>query len=86
MRRAWGAGCGAGDLLPVAADREFLRALKVWNNEESGRGVVLIAAAMLDEVLEKCIRAFLVENDATDGLLKGPNAPIGTFSARTNLA
>jgi DNA-binding MltR family transcriptional regulator len=66
--------------------KEFVRALEVWNNEESGRGVVLIAAAMLDEVLEKSIRAFLVENDGVDGLLKGSNAPIGTLSARINLA
>jgi DNA-binding MltR family transcriptional regulator len=66
--------------------KEFLGALKVWNDEESGRGVVLIAAAMLDEVLEKCIRAFLVEDDEVDGLLKGSNAPIGTLWARINLA
>jgi DNA-binding MltR family transcriptional regulator len=66
--------------------KEFLSALEVLNNEKSGRGVVLVAVAMLDDILGKCIRAFLVENDEIDKLLGGLNAPIGTLSARIRFA
>jgi DNA-binding MltR family transcriptional regulator len=66
--------------------KEFFTALEVWNNEESGRGVVLVAVAMLDDILGKCIRGFLVENEEVDKLLRGLNAPLGSLSARIRFA
>ncbi len=61
---------------------EFLSALKVLNGEDSGRGVVLAAVAMLDDILKKCIRAFLIEGESAELLLNGLNAPLGSLSAR----
>jgi len=58
--------------------KEFLDA----SNKESERGLALICAAMLDDLLEKSIRAFLLDHEATARLLDGFNAPLGTLSAR----
>src|SRR5689334_4375929 len=52
-------------------------------NDESERGTALIANAMIDDLLLQCIRAFLIQHKLTDRLLKGFNAPLGTYSART---
>src|ERR1700721_2764172 len=52
-------------------------------NKESDRGAALISTAMLDDLLEKIILAFLLDNKDTKKLLSGFNAPLGTFSART---
>lgn len=41
-------------------------------------------AAVLDDKLAATLRAFLVEGKAASQLFEGPNAPIGTFSARTD--
>ncbi len=38
---------------------------------------------MLDDLLEKIILAYLIDNKDAKRLLTGLNAPIGTFSART---
>lgn len=56
----------------------FLDAL----NAESDRGAALISVAMLDDLLEKAILAFLVDTSEKSKLLSGFNAPLGTFSAR----
>lgn len=58
--------------------KEFLDA----SNKESERGLALICAAMLDDRLEKSIRAFLLDHEETARLLDGFNAPLGTLSAR----
>lgn len=52
-------------------------------NKESERGNVLIAMAMLDDMLEKIISAFLVDTPEVKKLFEGFNAPIGTISARS---
>jgi hypothetical protein len=57
---------------------DFLEAL----NNESDRGAVLIASTMIEDLLGRSIRAFLVEDGKVDRLLDGFNAPLGTFSAR----
>jgi len=62
--------------------REFKKFLDLLN-KESERGAVLIAAAMIDDFLERSILAFLVEHQDTKKLIEGFNAPIGTLSART---
>ena len=51
-------------------------------NKESDRGAALISAAMLDDLLEKIILAFLIDNKESKKLLSGFNAPLGTSSAR----
>jgi mannitol operon repressor len=61
--------------------REFSAFLKELNRE-SERGAVLIAAAMIDDLLERTILAFLVDHEQTKRLLDGFNAPLGTLSAR----
>ncbi len=52
-------------------------------NKESDRGVALITVAMLDDLLEKIILAFLIETAESPRLVTGFNAPLGTFSARS---
>jgi hypothetical protein len=55
-------------------------------NEESDRGKVLIAAAMLDDLLLKSLQAFLIDGKSASKLINGFNAPLGTFSARIEAA
>lgn len=61
--------------------REFTAFLKELNRE-SERGAVLISAAMIDDLLERTILAFLVDNEETKRLLDGFNAPLGTLASR----
>lgn len=58
--------------------RKFLDAL----NRESERGMALICASMIDDLLERAISAFLLDHTETKRLLEGFNAPLGTLSAR----
>jgi hypothetical protein len=58
--------------------KAFLDAL----NKESERGAALIAAAMIDDLLLRSIRSFLLDHTEADRLLDGFNAPLGTLSAR----
>lgn len=54
---------------------------------ESDRGAVLVAAALLDNGLKSRISSrFLKNDDAKDPLFEGGNAPLGTFSAKIELA
>ena len=62
--------------------KEFVKFLEAFN-KESERGSVLIAMSMLDNLLEKIIRAFLVDAPEASKLLDGFNAPLGTLSARS---
>jgi DNA-binding MltR family transcriptional regulator len=56
-------------------------------DNETDRGVVIVAAAMLDELLRKQLVERLVAIDSSDDdLLDGANAPLGTFSSRTKMA
>lgn len=61
--------------------REFTAFLDALN-KESERGAALIAAAMLDDLLGRSIKAFLVEDAKVEHLLEGFNAPLGSLSAR----
>jgi mannitol operon repressor len=51
-------------------------------NKETERGAALISSAMIDELLNRTILAYLVEHERSESLLTGFNAPLGTFSAR----
>lgn len=54
---------------------------------ESDRASVILGAALLDEALSTLLKARLVPSGAADDpLFDGANAPIGTFSARTELS
>ena len=52
------------------------------SNQESERGLALICGAMIDDLLERSILAFLIEHEETKRLLRGFNAPLGTLAAR----
>jgi DNA-binding MltR family transcriptional regulator len=49
---------------------------------ESDRGLVLINATILDELLKQYLLAHLVEHKDIEKLFNGVSAPLGTFSAR----
>ncbi len=49
-------------------------------------GLVLALAAYAEEALGDLLTAFMLKGDASIDLLKGFNAPLGTFSARTKAA
>lgn len=53
-------------------------------NREADRGAALVAAALLDDRLLDILMGFLVEGSRANELLKGFNAPLGTFSARAS--
>lgn len=53
--------------------------------KETDRGLPLVAAALIDELLSDTLRCFFIENGSSDKLLKGASAPISTMSARLNL-
>jgi len=55
-------------------------------NQESDRGAVLSAAAVLEDRLEEIIKTFLRDCKSSLKLLDGFNAPIGTFSSKILLA
>lgn len=50
------------------------------------RGLVLSLAAFAEDALGQLLKAFLLTNEATNQLLEGFNAPLGTFSARIKAA
>lgn len=51
-------------------------------NKESPRGAVLVSATMIDELLKRSIKSYLLEVPEAEKLLEGFNAPLGSFSAR----
>lgn len=65
--------------------REFMPFLNTLN-KESARGAVLIACSFIDNQLESTLRAFLRNGKASEKLLTGFNAPLGSFSARITAA
>lgn len=55
-------------------------------NKESPRGKVLVSAGFLEQQLKEVLLAFMLQNAQAEELLEGANAPLGTFSSRTNTA
>jgi mannitol operon repressor len=51
---------------------------------ETDRGLPLVAAAVLEEKLLLALRCFFCVGKSADNLLVGYNAPLGTFSARSD--
>lgn len=67
-------------LLHVAEDlASFIDELK----EETDRGLPLVSASFIDSKLAETILAFLCDGKSSHNLVLGNNAPLGTFSART---
>jgi len=55
-------------------------------NKETERGAALAAAAMIDDILQRVLAAFLIDNEGRKGLMRGMNAPLGTLAAKTAAA
>ena len=55
-------------------------------NRESERGAVLISVSYLEGQLKEIVSTFLCEGDASERLLEGFNAPLGTLAARAAAA
>ena len=54
---------------------------------ENDRGAVLVVASLLDSGLENALKAKLVKTEEIkDSLFAGGNAPLGTFSAKIDIA
>lgn len=67
-------------LLSTAEDlARFVEELK----RETDRGLPLVAAALIDDRLTETLRAFFCEVSSAEKLLDDGNAPISTFSSRT---
>lgn len=54
------------------------------SNSETDRGRVLVAASLIEEMLDEVLRGFLLENAASKNLFDKPNAPFSTFSAKAS--
>jgi DNA-binding MltR family transcriptional regulator len=54
-------------------------------NKESPRGLVLISAAYLDEILEGLLIAFLIDGKISTKFISDPTSPLGSFYSRTIL-
>ena len=65
--------------------KDFLPLLDALN-DESRRGSVILSCSFIDSQLRNAIAAFLIEGNATDALLEGYNAPLGTLSSRADAA
>lgn len=64
-------------------DADAVRRLHSELDSESPRGMVLVAAAMLDDALRELLLAALVPNpSSSDTLFDGGNGPLSNFSAR----
>jgi mannitol operon repressor len=55
-------------------------------HEESDRGLVVGCAALLDDFLRTVIMSYLVDNTSSTALLEGGNPPLGSFSAKIDMA
>lgn len=51
-------------------------------NQETDRGAALVAATLIEELLKRCLLAFMVDNKGAKGLFDGMNAPLHGFSSR----
>jgi DNA-binding MltR family transcriptional regulator len=55
-------------------------------NAESDRGMVLVGAAIIEERLADILISFLADNDSKEKVIGRPDAPLGTYSAKLNMA
>lgn len=55
-------------------------------NKESDRGMVLIAASYLDELMLEILKSYFITGKVSSALVEGFNAPLGTLSTRCSAA
>lgn len=65
-------------------DIEYMSAFLKEFEAETDRGAVLVGAALLDSRLERLLLSHMLLGKVAEDLVKGGNAPLGTFSARIN--
>lgn len=65
-------------------DIEYMSAFLKEFQAETDRGAVLVGAALLDARLERLLLSHMLPGKVANDLVKGGNAPLGTFSARIN--
>lgn len=63
-----------------------LRAFLDAGNRETDRGRALVAASLIEEMLEEIVMAFLVEEAEAALLFRGSNAPLASLYSRNILA
>ncbi len=71
----------------VVPDDPFYERLHMFldaTRAETDRGRALVAASLIEEMLEEVLRGFLLENSATKKIFDAPNAPLSTFSAKVS--
>lgn len=69
-------------LLSTAEDlAKFVTELK----RETDRGLPLVGAALIDDRLAETLRSFFCESPRSSKLIDDSNAPLGTFSSRTEM-
>jgi mannitol operon repressor len=69
-------------LLSTAKDlAKFVAELK----RETDRGLPLVGAALIDDRLTETLRSFFCESPSASKLIDDANAPLGTFSSRTEM-
>jgi mannitol operon repressor len=61
-----------------------LRTFLHVSTDETDRGRALVAASLIEEMLEEVLRAFLLSNVATKKLFDVANAPLSTLSAKSS--
>lgn len=68
-------------------DDPFYERLHTFLNATKGeteRGRALVAASLIEEMLEEVLRGFFVDDPATKKLFDDPNAPLSTLSAKAS--
>jgi DNA-binding MltR family transcriptional regulator len=65
---------------------EFLEEANRENASGTERGLVLVWASMVDEMLCRLLEQFLVDSTITKDMLRGGSGPLSAFSARTKAA
>jgi len=63
-------------------DAEDLAKFVMELQQETDRGLPLVGAALVDELLQETLRAFFCQGRADGKLLDEPNAPLGSLSSR----
>jgi len=74
-------------MVRTSLDDPFYERLQTFlhaSNSETDRGRALVAASLIEEMLDEVLRGFLLENAATKNLFDKPNAPFSTFSAKAS--
>lgn len=69
-----------------AWDDQFYDRLRTFldaTNSETDRGRALVAASLIEEMLNELLRGFLLNNSASKKLIDQSNGPLATFAAKS---